>query len=68
MPLPMLYTLVGATRAWLQDKGWLGTEILEVYGYGHVGDGNLHLTIPAARDEEWLRRALDEFVYEWTSM
>ncbi|RUS28370.1 FAD-linked oxidase-like protein [Jimgerdemannia flammicorona] len=66
MPLPILYTVVEDTRAWLREKGWLGTEILAVYGYGHVGDGNLHLTIPAARDEEWLRKALDDFVYEWT--
>lgn len=66
MPLPVLYTLVEDTRAWLNEKGWLGTETLAVYGYGHVGDGNLHLSISAAKDEEWLRNALDNFVYEWT--
>jgi hypothetical protein len=37
------------------------------YGYGHVGDGNLHLTIPALIDSEELREKIDEFVYSWLS-
>lgn len=39
-----------------------------VVGYGHVGDGNLHLNVssPSGYNSE-LQEQLEPFVYEWTA-
>uniref|UniRef100_A0A672TAR1 D-2-hydroxyglutarate dehydrogenase, mitochondrial n=1 Tax=Sinocyclocheilus grahami TaxID=75366 RepID=A0A672TAR1_SINGR len=38
-----------------------------VGGYGHVGDGNLHLNIPSPFNDPALLAAIEPYVYEWTS-
>lgn len=45
LEMPLLYDLVTATRDWATKEGLIGTDIYAVYGYGHVGDGNMHLTV-----------------------
>ncbi|CAM0137888.1 D-2-hydroxyglutarate dehydrogenase, mitochondrial [Umbelopsis sp. WA50703] len=65
MPIPKLYQVVYDTRAWMDKQGIIGRDVKAVYGYGHVGDGNLHLTIPALIDSESLREEIDEFIYTW---
>ena len=44
----------------------LGGAALTV-GYGHVGDGNLHLNISAKEYSDELFRQIEPFVYEWTA-
>eukprot|EP00878_Enallax_costatus_P027882 GHUV01030067.1.p2 GENE.GHUV01030067.1~~GHUV01030067.1.p2 ORF type:complete len:122 (+),score=13.79 GHUV01030067.1:244-609(+) len=41
---------------------------VQVVGYGHVGDGNLHLNVssPTGYSKE-LEQVLEPFVYEWTA-
>ncbi|KAG2172920.1 hypothetical protein INT44_004661 [Umbelopsis vinacea] len=65
MPIPKLYQVVYDTRDWMNKQGIIGRDVVAVYGYGHVGDGNLHLTIPALIDSEELREKIDEFIYTW---
>ena len=36
-------------------------------GYGHLGDGNLHLNISASSYDERLRQVIEPWVYEWTA-
>jgi D-2-hydroxyglutarate dehydrogenase len=38
-------------------------------GYGHVGDGNLHLNIsaPGQADSPELLKQIEPYVYEWTA-
>eukprot|EP00041_Stephanoeca_diplocostata_P035682 m.1267152 g.1267152 ORF g.1267152 m.1267152 type:complete len:128 (+) comp24742_c0_seq8:4039-4422(+) len=36
-------------------------------GYGHVGDGNLHLNIVASAPSDEILAAIEPFVYEYTS-
>jgi FAD/FMN-containing dehydrogenase len=62
-----LYQLVKDARSWAHKEGLIRNDIVIVYGYGHVGDGNLHLTIPALRDDQALTEKVDRFVYEWTA-
>lgn len=38
-----------------------------VVGYGHVGDGNLHLNVSAPLYTPQLVAALEPWVYEWTA-
>jgi D-2-hydroxyglutarate dehydrogenase len=40
---------------------------IRVAGYGHLGDGNLHLNISAPSYSEELRQQIEPFVYEWTA-
>ncbi|CAI9603662.1 unnamed protein product [Staurois parvus] len=61
MPVEKLYTLVEETKA------RLGSSAQSVVGYGHLGDGNLHLNITAKAHSDTLLAALEPFVYEWTS-
>ncbi|KAE8604464.1 hypothetical protein XENTR_v10014717 [Xenopus tropicalis] len=61
IPVEKLYALVEETRA------RLGTSARRVVGYGHLGDGNLHLNITSETYSESLLAALEPFVYQWTA-
>ena len=69
IPLPELYQLVDDTRARLLSTGLLGEgesfPVVEVLGYGHMGDSNLHLNVVTRRFDKKVERALEPFVYEW---
>lgn len=71
LPLSDLYGLVDAARERLTQAGLLGdTEdfpVIDAVGYGHVGDGNLHLNVAVRRYEKSVEKALEPFVYEWVS-
>ncbi|TFK03922.1 RNA exonuclease 4 [Platysternon megacephalum] len=61
LPVERLYDLVIDTRA------RLGKTAKNVVGYGHLGDGNLHLNITAESYSHSLLDAIEPFVYEWTA-
>ncbi|NXL53672.1 D2HDH protein, partial [Podilymbus podiceps] len=61
LPVGKLYDLVTDTRARL---GWSAKNVV---GYGHLGDGNLHLNITAESYSHSLLDAIEPFVYEWTA-
>ena len=54
-----MYALVEAMRARLGEAAL-------VVGYGHVGDGNLHLNVSVPRPDDAIRDRIEPFVYEWT--
>ncbi|XP_045414720.1 D-2-hydroxyglutarate dehydrogenase, mitochondrial isoform X2 [Lemur catta] len=61
LPVERLYDLVTSLRA------RLGPRAKHVVGYGHLGDGNLHLNVTAEAFSEPLLAALEPHVYEWTA-
>ncbi|NXR14273.1 D2HDH protein, partial [Semnornis frantzii] len=61
LPVAKLYELVTDMRA------RLGQSAKNVVGYGHLGDGNLHLNITAESYSHSLLDAIEPFVYEWTA-
>ncbi|XP_041667997.1 D-2-hydroxyglutarate dehydrogenase, mitochondrial isoform X2 [Cheilinus undulatus] len=61
LPLERLYQLVTDMREHLGDRA------KSVVGYGHVGDGNLHLNITSPAKDPALLAAIEPFVYEWTA-
>jgi FAD/FMN-containing dehydrogenase len=71
VPLEELYDLVDATRERLTKAGLVGGDdsfpVVDVVGYGHMGDGNLHLNVPTRRFDKEVERQLEPFVYEWVS-
>ena len=70
LPLNDLYQLVNDCRARFQDLDLLSDTddtfpALDVVGYGHMGDGNLHLNVPVRRYTKEVEDALEPWVYEW---
>jgi len=68
LPLPQLYSLVEKTRDRMTEAGLLGDTddhpVVEVVGYGHMGDSNLHLNIPVRRFDKKVEQILEPWVYE----
>ncbi|XP_072035938.1 D-2-hydroxyglutarate dehydrogenase, mitochondrial-like isoform X1 [Amphiura filiformis] len=61
LPLDVYYDVVIETRQ------RLGDNVLGVVGYGHIGDGNLHLNAVAPTLNKTVSDLLEPFVYEWTA-
>uniref|UniRef100_A0AAY4ALA4 D-2-hydroxyglutarate dehydrogenase, mitochondrial n=1 Tax=Denticeps clupeoides TaxID=299321 RepID=A0AAY4ALA4_9TELE len=61
LPVEKIYQLVNDMR------DHLGNKAKNVVGYGHVGDGNLHLNITSPSKDPSLLAAIEPYVYEWTS-
>ncbi|KAM5325805.1 D-2-hydroxyglutarate dehydrogenase, mitochondrial isoform 3-T3 [Glossophaga mutica] len=61
LPVDRLYDLVTDLRA------RLGPRAKHVVGYGHLGDGNLHLNVTAEAFSAPLLGDLEPYVYEWTA-
>lgn len=38
-----------------------------VTGYGHLGDGNLHLNITSPKHRDEVLNAIEPYVFEWTA-
>jgi FAD/FMN-containing dehydrogenase len=67
IPLRRFYSIVEDTREHLTKAGLVGDTdefpVVDVMGYGHMGDGNLHLNIPARGYNKKVEKALEPFVY-----
>jgi FAD/FMN-containing dehydrogenase len=61
IPVDRLYDLVDQIRA--RTSGLAKS----VTGYGHLGDGNLHLNLTSDGYNADLKALIEPFVYEWTS-
>ncbi|KAJ3817901.1 FAD-binding domain-containing protein [Lentinula raphanica] len=65
VPLSTFKECVDRTREQLRSKGLLNEDqVKAVIGYGHVGDGNLHLNVIAKAYTPEIQNALEPFVYE----
>lgn len=66
-PLPVLYELVNVTRQRLDEAGLIGEDkpVVDVVGYGHLGDGNIHLNVPVRWYDKKVEKCIEPFVYEW---
>jgi (R)-2-hydroxyglutarate---pyruvate transhydrogenase len=68
VPLRRFYAIVEETRAHLDKAGLIGdtedSPVVDVMGYGHMGDGNLHLNIPTRGFHKKVEKSLEPFVYE----
>uniref|UniRef100_A0A5S6Q7P7 D-2-hydroxyglutarate dehydrogenase, mitochondrial n=1 Tax=Trichuris muris TaxID=70415 RepID=A0A5S6Q7P7_TRIMR len=48
-------------------KDNFGVECVRVGGFGHLGDGNIHLNITSKCPSDSLKKRMDDFVYKWTT-
>ncbi|XP_039136840.1 probable D-2-hydroxyglutarate dehydrogenase, mitochondrial [Dioscorea cayenensis subsp. rotundata] len=60
LPVEKLYDIV------VQMQLRLGSSA-KVCGYGHLGDGNLHLNISTPNYDDNVFSQIEPFVYEWTA-
>ncbi|KAG0201365.1 hypothetical protein BGX28_005790 [Mortierella sp. GBA30] len=69
IPVPVFYQMVEDMRVRLDKAGVLGEDksVDCVVGFGHIGDGNLHLNIAAKRYSEEVTKIIEPYVYEWTA-
>jgi len=69
IPISELYSLVEETREKIKEAGLMGGDdkhpVVDVVGYGHMGDSNLHLNVAVRRYDKNVEKALEPFVYEW---
>lgn len=70
IPLTSLYGLVESVSAKLNTNGLVLMEdsskpVVEAIGYGHLGDGNLHLNVCVRQYTKEVEQQLEPFVYEW---
>ncbi|XP_046282731.1 D-2-hydroxyglutarate dehydrogenase, mitochondrial isoform X1 [Marmota monax] len=61
LPVERLYDLVTDLRA------RLGSQARHVVGYGHLGDGNLHLNVTVDAFSAALLDTMEPYVYAWTA-
>jgi FAD/FMN-containing dehydrogenase len=69
MPVDKMNELVEDMRKRFNDKGMLGEgkKVKEVVGYGHIGDGNLHINIIAESYDPEVESVIEPYIYEWIS-
>lgn len=75
LPLEDLYQLVEDCRGHLRQQGLLSNldennedcPAIDVVGYGHLGDSNIHLNVPVRRYVKEVESALEPWVYEWVA-
>jgi FAD/FMN-containing dehydrogenase len=69
IPIAELYALVEETRTKMSEAGLIGDSedhpVVDVVGYGHMGDSNLHLNVAVRRYDKKVEKTLEPFVYEW---
>ncbi|XP_046451925.1 D-2-hydroxyglutarate dehydrogenase, mitochondrial-like [Daphnia pulex] len=61
VPIRQFYQLVDVMRARLENLP------IRCCGYGHLGDGNLHLNITSQEYSSELLNKIEPFVYDWVS-
>lgn len=68
VPVPKMYSLVEKMRTRLEQAGLFkeqgGGRIREIVGYGHIGDGNLHINICADKYDPEIEKVIEPYVYE----
>nr|POE65698.1 putative d-lactate dehydrogenase, mitochondrial [Quercus suber] len=69
IPLAQLYDLVADCRKLFKENGLMGEDeshpVVNVVGYGHMGDSNVHLNVAVRRYDKEVEKALEPWVYEW---
>lgn len=68
MPVPKIDDCVKDMRQHLKEGGVFGqpdSPIIDVFGFGHVGDGNLHLNIAANRVDPKVAKLIEPYLFEW---
>ncbi|KAK7094001.1 D-2-hydroxyglutarate dehydrogenase, mitochondrial-like [Littorina saxatilis] len=61
LPLPSFYQLVEDMRERVEGSA------KRVVGYGHIGDGNLHLNVTSSEYSQHTMDLIEPFIYDWVA-
>ncbi|KAL8278887.1 hypothetical protein RQP46_008758 [Phenoliferia psychrophenolica] len=68
MPVKDMYSLVEEARARFESQGLIQDgSIKTTVGYGHIGDGNLHINIVANKWDSRVEEAIEPWIYGATA-
>ncbi|GAA5887654.1 hypothetical protein JCM6882_001484 [Rhodosporidiobolus microsporus] len=68
MPVKDMYSLVEEARELFTKEGLFEDgSLLTTVGYGHIGDGNLHLNVVAKGWDKKVEKVLEPWIYEATA-
>ncbi|KAG7698390.1 hypothetical protein KL951_001654 [Ogataea haglerorum] len=72
LPLPVMYDLIEVLRARLDEHGLRSLSdaskpVVDVVGYGHIGDGNVHVNVVVREYNKTVEKCLEPYVYQWIS-
>lgn len=62
LSLQDFYKIIPIMRERLKDQ-----DTVTICGYGHLGDGNLHVNISVREPNDAVYALVEPFIYEWTS-
>jgi FAD/FMN-containing dehydrogenase len=67
MPVSQMNELVDDMRERFKALDMLGEgkKVKDVVGYGHIGDGNLHINIIAESYNNEVESVIEPYIYEW---
>lgn len=69
LPVADMYECVDELRRRVSEAGFdKDGSVKAVLGYGHVGDGNIHLNLAAEKFEAKLDQLIEPWIYEWVGM
>ncbi|XP_065214364.1 D-2-hydroxyglutarate dehydrogenase, mitochondrial isoform X1 [Planococcus citri] len=63
LPLNVFYDIILEFRERLKDLN----QVKTICGYGHLGDGNLHVNMTSSEYDEKIKKTIEPFIYEWIS-
>ncbi|ODO11471.1 hypothetical protein I350_00251 [Cryptococcus amylolentus CBS 6273] len=67
VPVDKMYEVVERMKERMESLAWVGGKVKDVAGFGHMGDGNLHLNVVATEFSEEVQSAIEPFVYQLTA-
>lgn len=72
LPVQSMWELVSLTKQRINDAGLLSDSdsskpVVDVIGYGHIGDGNIHLNVVVRNYDTSVESVLEPFVYDFVA-
>ncbi|CAO3593501.1 unnamed protein product [Absidia cylindrospora] len=65
MDIRLFHQMVTDVKAHFEERGLLGSRYSNIIGFGHVGDGNLHIMANMEGFDQHGQEEFDEFVFNW---
>ena len=62
-----LSTLLDIIIPYTINFNFLGNDVTRCVGYGHIGDGNMHLNITTPQYSQEVMDKIEPYLYEFTS-
>ncbi|ORX53480.1 FAD-binding domain-containing protein [Hesseltinella vesiculosa] len=65
MDIRLFKQMVDSTMKHFEQKGLIGNTYQNIIGFGHIGDGNLHIMANMTGFDHNAQEVFDKYVFEW---